>query len=98
MFLDTQTGSQLAVGAPGALIAQAGLPTTQSPYFEAVLCRQDGTTFMGTNSGVLIEVTPEGKWIASKVSGRSIETLALTPEGDLLIGGQERNLRVLPLD
>jgi len=76
------------------------LPALGLPAANALHCvarRADGLVAIGCDRGVLVVRWPDGRCEPSKVGARAIQALAFVRGGThLLIGGAERNLRLLP--
>jgi hypothetical protein len=95
--LDATDGAELSRDDVGARLRQAGL--RESKALRAIATRADGLVVLGTDQGFLVERWPDGRWETYKAAGRAIESLAFTRGGaELVIGGAERNLRVLKFD
>jgi hypothetical protein len=92
--LDPATGHELGKLALGRELRALGLPVHNA--FECVATRADGLLVIGSDQGVLVERWPDGRWEAHKVAQRGIRALAFTRGGtQLVVGGAERNLRVV---
>jgi hypothetical protein len=65
-----------------------------------VAVHPDGRVAIGSNTGLLLEMASDGtQTTACQVAPQAIQALAYThDESALVIGGNEKSLRVLPLD
>jgi hypothetical protein len=96
--LDAATGAYRLRWDPLQPAVRAGL---RAPHWlGAVSVHADGRVAIGSNIGVLLEIARDATRItACKAATRAIQALAYTQHSNaLVIGGNERNLRVLPLD
>ncbi|HKP59215.1 MAG TPA: hypothetical protein VJV78_20975 [Polyangiales bacterium] len=96
--LDATTGAYKLRWDPLQPCVRAGLRAPK--LLGALAVHADGRVAIGSNIGVLLEVAPDGQRItACKAATRAIQALAYARHsGALIIGGNERNLRVLPSD
>ncbi len=83
---------------PNQPIVRAGLRPPR--WFGAIAVHTDGRVAIGSNTGLLLEMARDGtQTTACQVAPQAIQALAYAHDGSaLLIGGNERGLRVLPLD
>ena len=83
----------------GALLHQEALGHRPGfPTFHELSCalvRADGRLVLASDQGALLTCARDGSWTAVKVAGRAIQALVEGPDGRLLVGGAERNLRLV---
>jgi len=96
--LDAAAGTDRLCWDPNQSIVRAGLRPPR--WFGAIGVHTDGRVAIGSNTGLLLEMARDGtQMTACQVAPRAIQALAYAHDGSALaIGGNERNLRVLPLD
>ena len=96
--LDATAGTDRLRLEPNQPIVRAGLRPPR--WFGAVAVHADGRVAIGSNTGLLLEMSCDGtRMTAAQVAPQAIQALAYAEDGSaLLIGGNEKSLRVLPLD
>lgn len=93
LALDPHTGAELARDNVSTRLRRVGFHEASGQH--AIALRADGLVVMA-NQGIVIESWPDGRWTACKAASRAIHSLAFLADGtQLLIGGAEKNLRVL---
>lgn len=76
-----------------ALGSRPGFPTFHE--LSCALVRADGRLVLASDQGALLTCARDGTWTAEKIAGRAIQAMAEAPSGQLLVGGAERNLRLV---
>ncbi|MCP3063752.1 PQQ-like beta-propeller repeat protein [Myxococcus sp. K38C18041901] len=96
LVLDAKSGDELSRHSLEKLTR--GMTTGPSTRGDTLHFREDGLGVIGTNNGLVIEIGTDGRWCAFKAGTRSHRAIAFSPDGTtMMLGGAEKNLRVVPL-
>jgi hypothetical protein len=97
-IFDAMTGADRLRLNPNQPIVRGGLRPPRR--FGAIAVHRDGRVAIGTDTGLLLEMASDGtRTTACQAAPREIQALAYTHDGSaLVIGGNERALRILPLE